>query len=54
MSVGLTYQSSVVPPLDGGPGELVTFVQETDPVPRTLQVWPLTQFLSVSFFVTNQ
>ena len=38
MSVGLTDQSGVVPSLDGGPGELVALVQETDPVPGTLDL----------------
>ena len=38
MSVGLTNQSGVVPPLDGGPCELVALVQETDPVPGTLDL----------------
>ena len=38
MSVGLTNQSSVIPALDGGPGELVALVQETDPVPGTLDL----------------
>ena len=38
MSVGLTDQPGVVPPLDGGPGELVALVQETDPVPGTLDL----------------
>ena len=38
MSVGLTDQSGVVPALDGGAGELVALVQETDPVPGTLDL----------------